>query len=170
MSIKTIKAARAKAMQCSGLLRKLKEWFAKKGSCPDPEVKDLPEWVERRIDYLSGHMGKCRKTVDSLLVALKVQAGGDFYANLFSVYAELAGWTTDINCYVEEGRVYASVWLSGKDDAKKTENLADAMAMEFRKLGYDAEIWIDEEDEHDVTVHASIDFPAYYKLVKKGGR
>ena len=41
MNKKTIKAARAKAMMSSPLRCRLKEWFAKKGSCPDPEVKDF---------------------------------------------------------------------------------------------------------------------------------
>ena len=169
MNMKTIKAARAKAMMSSPLRCRLKEWFAKKGACPDPEVKDFVEWVERRIDYLAGHMGNCRKTVDSLLTALRVQAVGDPYAVYLAECAEDSGFKTDINCYVEEGRVWSSVWLSG-EDAKKTENMADNIAKSIRLLGYDADIWIDEEDEHEVTVNASIDFAAYYKLVKKGGK
>ena len=168
-SLKMVKAARAKAMMSAPLRNGLKEWFKKKGACPDPEVKDFVEWVERRLDYLAGHMGECRITVDSLVTALKVQAVGDVNALALAEEAKREGWKTDTNCYVEEGVVWASVWLSGKD-AKATEKRADAMAAKFRDLGYATDVWIDEEDDKDVTVNACLDFPLYVKLTKKGGR
>ena len=164
-----VKAARAKAMMSAPLRNGLKEWFKKKGACPDPEVKDFVEWVERRLDYLAGHMGECRITVDSLVTALKVQAVGDVNALALAEEAKREGWETDTNCYVEEGVVWASVWLSGKD-AKATEKRADAMAAKFRDLGYATDVWVDEEDDKDVTVNACLDFPLYVKLTKKGGR
>lgn len=168
-SLKMVKAARAKAMMSAPLRNGLKEWFKKKGACPDPEVKDFVEWVERRLDYLAGHMGECRITVDSLVTALKVQAVGDVNALALAEEAKREGWKTDTNCYLEEGVVWASVWLSGKD-AKATEKRADAMAAKFRDLGYATDVWIDEEDDKDVTVNACLDFPLYVKLTKKGGR
>lgn len=168
-SLKMVKAARAKAMMSAPLRNGLKEWFKKKGACPDPEVKDFVEWVERRLDYLAGHMGECRITVDSLVTALKVQAVGDVNALALAEEAKREGWETDTNCYVEEGVVWASVWLSGKD-AKATEKRADAMAAKFRDLGYATDVWVDEEDDKDVTVNACLDFPLYVKLTKKGGR
>lgn len=168
-SLKMVKAARAKAMMSAPLRNGLKEWFKKKGACPDPEVKDFVEWVERRLDYLAGHMGKCRITVDSLVTALKVQAVGDVNALALADKAKSEGWKTDTNCYLEEGVVWASVWLSGKEP-KETEKRADEIAAEFRKLGYTTDIWVDEEDEGDITVNAAIDFKLYLKNEKKGGR
>ena len=168
-NMKTIKAARARAMMSAPLREALKNWFKKKGACPDPEVKDFVEWVERRLDYLAGHMGKCRITVDSLVTALKVQAIGDANALALEEKANRDGWLTDVNCYLEEGVVWASVWLSGKEP-KETEKRADGIAAEFRKLGYTTDIWVDEEDEGDITVNAAIDFKLYLKNQKKGGR
>ena len=169
-SLKMVKAARAKALKGARLRKELKEWFNRKGDCPDPEITDFNEWVERLADRLAGWIKDDKLvTVENLVTALKVQAIGDCNAIRFARKAEKDGWKTDTNCYIEEGIVYASVWLSG-DDAKSTEKRADAIAEKFRALGYATDVWIDEEEDTDVTVNACLDFPLYVELTKKGVR
>jgi len=169
-SKKMVQDARAKALKIAPLRKALKDWFDHKGYCPNPEITDFKEWVEKLADDLARDIHEDKNvTVENLVTALKVQAMGDVNAIRFSNRAAKEGWQTDINCYIEEGIVYASVWLHG-NDPKATEKKADAIAEKFRKLGYAASVWVDEEDEHDVTVNACLDFPLYVELVKKGGR
>lgn len=166
-SKKMVQDARAKAMK-SGMLRKeLKGWFDRKGSCPNPEITDFKEWVENLADSLAGAIHEDKLvTVENLVTALKVEAMGDVNAIRFSNRAAKEGWQTDINCYIEEGVVFANVYLSG-EDADATRKRAEQMAEDFRKSGYSAEVWVDEEDDRACTVNAQIDFNLY---VKKGGR
>ena len=170
VSKQMIEAARAKALKSTRLRKELKDWFDHKGYCPNPEITDFEGWVEKLADYLAGGIKEDKNvTVENLVTALKVQAIGDANAIRFARKAEKDGWKTDTDCYIEEGIVYASVWLSGKD-AKATEKRADAMAAKFRVLGYATDVWVDEEDDKDVTVNACLDFPLYVKLTKKGGK
>lgn len=169
-SKKMVRDARAKALKSAPLRKELKDWFGRKGNCPNPEITDFKEWVENLADSLAGAIHEDKNvTVENLVTALKVEAIGDVNAIRFSNKAAKEGWQTDINCYLEEGVVHADVWLHG-NAPKATEKKADAIAAKFRKLGYAASVWIDEEDEHDVIVNACLDFPLYVELVKKGGR
>ena len=76
---------------------------------------------------------------------------------------------TDTNCYVEEGMVYASVWIKHMIVDYANE-LAEEVAGKFREKGYYVELWHDMEDSSEVTVNAVIDFEKFVKLQKKGGR
>lgn len=169
MNILTI--VRQKAMMSAPLRKALKEWFNRKGDCPNPEITDFGKWVENLADIQAGEIHDDRQvTVDNLVAALKVDAIGDGNAIRFARDAEKDGWNTDTACYVEEGVVYASVWLSGKDDAKATEKKADEIGEEFRKIGYAVDVLVDEEDDKEVAVHASIALPLFVEMQKKGGR
>ena len=166
-SKKMVQDARAKALKSAPLRKGLKYWF---NHTYFPNSVDFKEWVEKLADELVGAIHEDKHvTVENLVTALKVQAMGDANAIRFSNRAAKEGWQTDINSYLEEGVVYAAVWLHG-NDPKATEKKADAIAAKFRKLGYSASVWVDEEDDHDVTVNACLDFPLYVELVKKGGR
>ena len=166
---KTLEAARQKAMMDAQLRKALEEWFARKGACPNPEITDFGKWVENLADNLAGEIRDVRQvTVDNLVTAIKVQAVGDETAIRLAHDAADDGWETDTNCYVEEGFVYASVWLGGKDDAKATEKKANEIGAEFRKIGYSVTVWTDEETDKEVTVHARIAFPLFVELQKKG--
>ena len=170
-SQKTINAVKARAMMSTPLRKELKDWFAHKGTCPYPEITDFNKWVEKEIDFLALMLADDKiVNEDNLLVALWVEVVGDKNAMVFSKQADKEGWKTDICCYVEDGKVFSSICLFGKEDSKATEKKADAIAEKFRKLGYSASVWVDEEDEHDVTVNACLEFPLYVELVKKGGR
>ena len=164
-------AVRQKAMMSAPLRKALEGWFNRKGACPNPEITDFGKWVENLADILGGAIHDDKQvTVDNLVTALKVQAVGDETAIRLARDAEKDGWDSDTNCYVEEGVVYASVWLGGKDDAKATEKKAAEIGEEFRKMGYAVDVWIDEEDDKEVTVNACIDFPLFVEMQKKGGR
>jgi hypothetical protein len=56
------------------------------------------------------------------------------------------------------------VWLRG-ENAAFVESYAKEVADGFRKAGYSAEIWVDEEDDKEATVNAQIGFALFNKLV-----
>jgi len=158
-------AAKTAALQDAVLEVALRIWFAKKGSCPDSEITDFEEWVEKRCDDMAG----CIKDSDSpvcIVKALRVNALGDELAMHTAMVAQSGGFNTDINCYVEDNIVYSSVWVSGKT-AEQNKAQAEAIAKIFRNAGYSAEVWVDEENDTDVTVNAQLDFPLYLKSIKK---
>lgn len=155
------------------LNRALREWHSKQGSLPlDWQGKPFIEWV----DCLIGHVAKqiatwCDATRplpddNDILCALRVNAIGDVFA-LYEEKTARKSFQTDINCYVEEGIVYSSIWLKGVDSNAVSEE-ADRIAGRMNSAGYSAETWIDEEDEHEVTVNAQIDFPLYRDMVSGG--
>ena len=63
--------------------------------------------------------------------------------------------------------MYSNIWLKGVD-CKAVSDEADRIAERMNSAGYSAETWIDEEDEHEVTVNAQIDFPLYRDMVSGG--
>ena len=169
-NLNTVQAAAKRAMRSATLNKALREWFNRKGACPDPEIKEFRAWVERRADELAADIrDDSLVNAENLFIALQVQAMGDFNALRFARLAARDSFNTDTNCYVEEGMVHANVWLE-HPNAKCAEKRAEAIAEEFRKLGYSPEVWVDELDETNVTVYACLDFPLYLELVKKGGR
>ena len=169
-NLKTIVNTMVAVRRTRTLRAALKEWFAHKGSCPDPEILNFEDWVGRRIDDMADAIhDDSLVNVANLLAALKVQAIGDGLAIAEARKAEKKGFLTDTNCYVEEVIVYASVWLKGKRLAE-TDNMAELIAQKFRAQGYATDIWIDEEDDTEVTVNAYIDFPLYVESLKKGGK
>ena len=165
--ITAVEVARGKALRSAPLRNALKEWFRQKGRCPDPEITNFGEWVERQISYLARTIKNRRlATADNLVKALAVNAIGDPLAlRCAKEAAEKGGFKTDTNCYVEDGLVNSSVWV--KNMAKeRVEDMAD----KFREKGYEVDVWVDEEDETEITVNATIGFGKYLGLQKKGGR
>ena len=166
-SLKMVKAARATAMRSKPLRSALEDWYKKKGCCPFPEETSFIRWVERLADYVAGHFhDEGLVTEKNIVEGLKVQAIGDKLALRLAKKAARAGYETDTNCYIEEGVVFANVWIAS-DSFEKSEKRADGIAAEFRKAGYSAELWVDEEDDRACTVNAQIDFKLY---VKNGGQ
>ena len=166
ISIEDAQAARATAMRSKPLRKALNDWYEKKGCCPFPEETSFLRWVERLADYVAGQFhDEGLVTVPNIVEGLRVQAIGDRLAIRLAKSAARAGYETDINCYIEDGVVFANVWIAS-DSFEKSEKRADKIAAEFRKAGYSAELWVDEEDDRACTVNAQIDFKLY---VKKGG-
>ena len=167
-TMKNINAVKAKAMQSATLRKELKGWFFRDKRYTRTE-RCFGNWLGYIIDGVACGIHEDRLiTVDNLFVGLKVQAIGDRFAVRYAAKAERDGYDTDINCYVEDGVVFASVYLSGKN-AKGTKERAALMAAAFRKNGYFAETVVDEEDNRDYFVNAQIDFSLYVKNLNKKG-
>lgn len=167
---KMVQGARAKALKSAPLRKALMNWFKLKGNCPYPEITDFGKWVEELL-YHIGDMIKEEKnvTIDNLVAGLKVNAIGDPLAVKCSAELEKKNIQTDINCYVEEGKVYSSVWIKHMVLDYVNEK-AEEVAGKFREKGYSVDMWVDEEDASEITVNAWIDFDKYVENQKKGGR
>ena len=155
----TIDAAIAMAQRDPALMGVLRNWHMREGRlCRETADKAFDQWLHGLLDYLSDQLGAVEPTPANLVQALEVNAVGDKLAlYLASQMQREHGLFTDTNCYVEEGVIFASVWLCG-ELAAFVSGYAEEVANCFRQAGYAAEIWIDEEDDKKVTVNAQIDF------------
>ena len=99
-----------------------------------------------------------------IVEALCVNAIGDPVAIHEGSKLADAGFQTDTNCYVEDAVVYSSLWLVGPS-ADNAYDMAKAIAETFKSHGYATDIYVDEEDDTQVTVNASVDFDFFYKEV-----
>ena len=149
------------AMQDKALSKTLREWHKRKQSQAGAG-QTFRGWVDGLLDYLAGQLGDSPVTHSHLLAALRVNAAGDPLAVTCAGNARHDGFTTDTNCFVEEGKVCSNVWVSGKT-AEENRREAETIRDIFRKAGYDSEVWIDSEDDTDCTVNSYKKFPLYYK-------
>ena len=170
MTNTTMKEAKAKVMRSKPLRESLKDWFNHKGNCPFNDTPLFSTWVDKMLEMIRGEIGNDRlATADNLAAALRVQSMGDPIALKCARQLEKKNVQTDIDCYVEEGKVYASVWIKHIVVDYVTE-MADEILWKFRNAGYLASINMDEEDSSEVTVCAVIDVAKFFKMQKKGGR
>ena len=170
MTNTTMKEAKAKVMHSKPLRESLKDWFNHKGCCPFNEVEQFGDWVDLMLDMMRVEIDNSRlETAENLFKALKVQSMGDPIALKCARELDKKKVQNDIDCYVEEGKVYASVWIKHMVVSYANE-LAEEVAAKFRENGYSADLWHDMEDSSEVTVCASIDFDKYVELQTKGGR
>lgn len=141
----------------------LADWWRHKGKLP-PNEADMGfcDWVCNKIDKISDCIGARAEDppVNEIVEALRVNAIGDPMALNTIDPSKEEGFKTDTNCYVEDCIVYSSVWLTGLG-ADEVYDRAKAIAKEFEAQGYATDIYVDEEDDTEVTVNASIDFPVY---------
>lgn len=173
LSRDSIEHVRKLALIDEVLNRTLREWHRKQGTLPlDRQGKPFIEWVDCLICHCAKQIATwCDATRplpddNDILCALKVNAIGDVFA-LNEEKTARKSFQTDINCYVEEGVVYSSIWLKGADSNAVSDE-ADRIADRLKFAGYAAETWIDEEDDHEVTVNAQIDFPLYREMAESG--
>lgn len=165
-----MKAAKAKVMRSRPLRESLKDWFNHKGRCPFNETPLFSDWVDKMLDMMRGEIGNDRlATADNLAAALRVQSMGDPLALKCASQLEKKNIQTDIDCYVEEGKVFASVWIKHMVLDYVNEK-AEEVAGKFREKGYSVDLWTDEEDASEITVNACIAFDKYVENQKKGGR
>lgn len=165
-----MKAAKAKVMRSKPLRESLKDWFNHKGSCPFNDTPLFSDWVDKMLDMMRGEIGNDRlATADNLAAALRVQSIGDPLALKCASQLEKNNVQTDTDCYVEDGKVYASVWIKNMV-VDYVNELADKVRSTFRNKGYLASICIDDEDPSEVTVCAVMDVARFFDLQKKGGR
>lgn len=168
---RTLIEAKRLAVSDEPLLVSLKEWHAHKGNvAPGTEDYNFDDWLVVMLGEMSDRVGVDYPefpTSEQLVHALRVNSIGDFVAVRASEIAKRDHLESDINCYVEDGIVYSSIWLKS-GEASRTKAYADKLAEKLRRLGYSAEGCIDEEDSREVTVNAQLDFPLYVKLVERG--
>ena len=165
-----MKAAKVKVMRSKPLRESLKDWFNHKGNCPFNDTPLFSDWVDKMLDMMRGEIGHNRlATADNLFAALKVQSMGDPLALKCAGMLEKKKVQNDIDCYVEEGKVYAFVWIKHMV-VDYVNELADKVRSKFRDNGYLAYIYIDDEDSSEATVCAEIDVAKFFKMQKKGGR
>ena len=166
MAIGTIKSAARLAIEDAKLARALRDLHKKDciftgTSCP------FMKWLEGLVDKLSVSIEN--PTAHLIVEAMRVNAIGDSFALLLARCSRRAGLKADVSCYVEEGVIHSAVWQKGSN-AEEVKQAAEDMAAIFRKAGYATDVYVDEEDEREVTVNAQIDFSFYLEKVKEGGK
>ena len=162
-SIATIEAAEKMVARNTALQAALRDWHRHKGQLNAADRdKPFDKWLRDLLFYLSDQVKEVDPAPDKLVAALKINAIGEDLALLWAYEMSQNGLQTDINCYVEEGVVFSNLWLCDSEKVA-VKMYAEEVAGKFREAGYSAEVWVDEEDEREVTVNAQIDFSAYLK-------
>lgn len=141
------------------LTNALLDMWRHKGNLPTADRElGFDEWLNRMIDHLCD---MC-KTDDpyQIRAGLWVNAVHVDLAHSLAESASASGFESDTNCYVEDGMVYASVWIRG--DAHSVLEQAKKIEGSFSVNGYATDVFADPEDEREVTVNASVDWDAYY--------
>lgn len=169
----TVEYARKLALCDEVLNRNIRWWHRRQGSMPLADRgKPLIEWLDWMIEHLSYQIDRWYDIpkeippAEDLVCALRVNAEGDFLA-LYQEKKAKSCCMTDVNCYVEEGVVYSNIWLRS-DYADLTYDKAREIAEQFRKVGYSAEVIVEDEDNREATVSAQIDFPLYRDMARSG--
>lgn len=169
----TVEYARKLALCDEVLNRNIRWWHRRQGSMPLADRgKPFIEWLDWMIENLSYQIDRWYDVpkelppAEDLVCALRVNAEGDFLA-LYQEKKAKSCCMTDVNCYVEEGVVYSNIWLRS-DYADLTYDKAREIAEQFRKVGYSAEVIVEEEDNREATVCAQIDFPLYRDMARSG--
>lgn len=152
------------------LLKGLREWHAYDMTLPSAKgnEKEFDEWLDMQLRYSStvidGLFGGEQKPKD-IVDVLRVDTLGDPLARRIS--NELKGhYGTSSNGYVEDGRVFASVWISG-GNADEVRAEADKVEKAFKDSGYSTERFLDPEFDADVTIYGNIPFREYQKQRKE---
>jgi len=124
-------------------------------------------WIRERLDCMAGKLGSLKVSAEDMSAALRINATGDVLAVAEEIDARDHGFNSGVSCYVEEGVVFSSLWLRGFD-VKATMDRAKDAEKRFRSVGYSAEVYVDENDPHEVTVNAQIDLDLYQKKLMDG--
>jgi len=169
----TVEYARKLALCDEVLNREIRWWHRRQGCLPlGDRGKTFIKWLDWTIEYLSDQIDRWYDVpkelppAEDIVCALRVNAEGDFLA-LYQEKKANSCCMTDVNCYVEEGVVYSNLWLRSKY-ADLTNDTAREIAEQFRKVGYSAEVIVEEEDNREASVCAQIDFPLYRDMAKSG--
>lgn len=141
------------------LTNALLDMWRHKGSLPTADRHLMfDEWLNVMIDHIS-----CMCKSDDpcqIRAGLWVNAVHVDLAHSLAESASASGFESDTNCYVEDGMVYASVWIRG--DSHSVLEQAMKIKGAFSESGYVTDVFVDPEDEREVTVNASVDWDTYY--------
>lgn len=134
----------------------------------DRRTRGFCDWFYGLVEHMTRQF--CAYVSDrkpsEIVKVLRINAVGDVNALREARLAKRAGLDTDTNCYVEDGVVNANVYLEGTD-LEKVSRRAKLIKDRFVKMGYSAEVWIDEEENRCQTVNALIDLPIYLRKARK---
>lgn len=160
----TIRAAIKLARADKALDNALNDWWHHQGEMPTAwRGKPFGVWLIDLLNELSTTIDEVfhgEQTAANIVDVLRIHAIGDPLAIRMSAEAEQDGFGTDTNCYVEDGCVDANVYLH-HEDPEKAKARAKQVRDAFTAAGYSAEVWVDETDDHDVTVNALLDFKSF---------
>lgn len=160
----TISAAIKLARQDTSLYTALHDWWRHHGTLPTAlSGKPFGVWLIDLLNELSTTIDGVfhgEQTAENIVDVLRIHAIGDPLAIRLAAESEQDGFGTDTNCYVEDGCVDANVYLH-HDDPEKAKARATQVCTAFTAAGYSAEVWVNEEDDHDVTVNAQLDFKSF---------
>lgn len=167
-TIDQIFAVRETALKDKELAKYLKRWYRHDRALPTAMRDiDFPEWAFRLVRDIAWNLEgvEGNTMIESMVSALKVQCGivPSVKAVMERDKKSFELDESDLNSYVEEGFVNASVWYKGKAAYAAAESTKDF----FEANGWAVDIWTDEEDKTEVTVNARMDFPLYLKSIKK---
>ena len=171
--VKTLIEAKRLVMADSALQSSLREWHMHKGTFSSVASDYcFDDWVYWMLGEMSDRVGVNYPefpTPDALAAALRIHAAGDFVVVKAAEIAEQAGFMIDVDCHVNDGIVFSSIWMKGRD-AESTKKHADDLADKLERLGYSAEVLVDDEDDHEVFVNAQLDFRLYKTMAERGMR
>ena len=168
---KTLIDAKRIALSDGALGDSLRSWYSHKGEVhPACREYDFSDWLIWMIGEMSDKVGIDYPEYPDekqLVLALRICSIGDPIALAAADAARKNGFESDINCYVEDGVVYSSVWVKG-DGRCAVEEYAYELAYRIGSLGYSHDVHVDDEDDREATLNASIDFNKYEILVGRG--
>lgn len=171
ISSRTISGVKRLARSDEELLVALRSWYFhdRRGWLRDDRrTRSFDEWLYGLVEHMSRQL--CASISDrkpsEIVKVLRINAVGDVNALREARLAKRAGFNTDTNCYVEDSVVNANVYVEGTD-LEKVSRRAKLIKDRFVKIGYSAEVWIDEEENRCQTVNALIDLPIYLRMARK---
>lgn len=141
------------------LMGSLRKWHCGKLNIPKAKENGFDEWLGGLIGDLSCKVGR-NKAPAQVAMAVKVNACGTVTARIASMDLERHGYETDINCYVEDGKVYESVWVKGENEEDAKTAAANAARM-FLESGRKVELLADEDGGPECTVCCEMPFARY---------
>lgn len=171
ISLRTISGVKKLVRSDKELLVELRSWYFhdRRGWLRDDcRTRSFDEWLSGLVEHMSRQL--CASISDrkpsEIVNALRINAVGDVNALREARLAKRAGFNTDTNCYIEDGVVNANVFVEGAD-FEKVSRRAKLIKDRFVKMGYSAEVWIDEEENSCQTVNAQIDLAIYLRMARK---
>ena len=155
-------AAREMALKDKELAKALRKMHRlEDGAC----MMKFSDWVDENLEHLAVRIGR-NETVEHLVKALRVDMVGDDVALDAARRTKGIGFESDIGCYVDDNTVYSSVWIKAPTSVQ-AKIQSETIRQLYERFGFEASVWVDEEDDTEVSVNAKIDFPVYLKNLEE---
>lgn len=170
MNMDNVRAAQKMALAEEPLRKELVGWHQRQGTYSS-SVSGMPfkSWVKWLIERMAEALGIPSPSPKDLVDALRVSAVGDFLALCAVDKLGKEGFSADINCSIEDGKVDVSISLDFNIPKNKAMDIAKDLARRFGKLGYWTNVWSDDEwDYPGVIMDASLGVAKYVELSESG--